>query len=66
MKMKDEILKELWGIKDQLAKENGNDLDKLYGYLVKKEKLSLKKVVNRKSALKNKQSFRVPNVCEGT
>ena len=64
--MIDEILKELWGIKDQLAKENGNDLDKLYGYLVKKEKLSLKKVVNRKSALKNKQSFRVPNVCEGT
>lgn len=41
--MKDKILNELWRIKDQLAEENGNDLNKLYEYLFEKQKLSLKK-----------------------
>ena len=54
--MKDKILKELWRIKDQLAEENGNDLNKLYEYLLEKQKLSPKKTVNREFALKKIQS----------
>ncbi len=50
--MKDKILKELWRIKDQLAEENGNDLNKLYEYLLEKQKLSLKKTVNIEFALR--------------
>ncbi len=51
--MKDPIIQELWKIKDKIAKECGNDVDKLARRLKEKEKsmrlvnLSKTKKVNR-------------------
>ena len=34
--MPDEIIEELWGIKDRIAREHGNDVQKLAAYLQSK------------------------------
>ena len=35
--MPDEIIEELWGIKDSIAREHGNDVRKLAAYLQSKK-----------------------------
>ena len=35
--MRDEIIEELWGIKDSIAREHGNDVRKLSAYLQSKK-----------------------------
>jgi hypothetical protein len=49
-KMPDEILTELWKIRDAIAKEHGNDLDSLVAYLRSKEKLDSQGVVDLHAA----------------
>ncbi|MHA1919586.1 MAG: hypothetical protein ACTSWX_07565 [Promethearchaeota archaeon] len=47
--MVDEILKELWEIKDNIAKEHGNDLDALTTWLKKRSITENRKVINLKT-----------------
>ena len=45
--MKDEVLTELWMIKDSIAKDNNNDVKTLMIYLNEFQKTSGRRVVNR-------------------
>jgi hypothetical protein len=45
--MKDEILTELWMIKDSIAKENNNDVKTLMIHLKEFQETSGRRVVNR-------------------
>ena len=47
--MVDEILKELWEIKDSIAKEHENDLDALTSWLKKRRISQNRKVINLKA-----------------
>ena len=44
--MKNEILEELWKVKDQIAQECGNDIDKLADELRAKEKIEKVPIVD--------------------
>jgi hypothetical protein len=39
MKMADMIIKELWGIKDEIAKEHGYDIDRLVSHFIAKRSI---------------------------
>ena len=45
--MKDEILTELWMIKDSIAEENNNDVSSLMIHLKQVQASSSRKVINR-------------------
>ena len=45
--MKDEVLTELWKIKDSIAKENNHDVGKLMMHLKKVQATSGRKTINR-------------------
>lgn len=47
--MVDDVLKELWEIKDNIAKEHGNDLDALTAWLKKRSITENRKVINLKA-----------------
>ena len=51
--MKDEIIEELWAIKDQIAKECGYDIRVLFERLKEAQKKSKRPVVSRRH-LRNK------------
>ena len=51
--MSDEILRELWAIKDQISKECGHNLRRLFEHLKSLEATSSRPVVNRISEPKN-------------
>jgi hypothetical protein len=51
--MKDEILAELWAIKDGIAKECGYDVKRLFDRLKKSQKKSKHRLVNRTNARGN-------------
>jgi len=55
--MKDEILTELWMIKDSIAKENNHDVNTLMIHLKKVQSLSDRKVMNRY------QNKKMENIC---
>jgi hypothetical protein len=44
--MNDEIMKEIWKNKDEIARENSHDIDKLAKAMKKKEKNSGHKVID--------------------
>ena len=50
--MPDEIIRELWQIKDGIAQEHGYDLDVLVAHLRRDESQSGRSVVDRQSMLK--------------
>ena len=50
--MSDEILRELWAVKDQLSNECGHDLRRLFERLKSIEAASQRPVVDRTSAAK--------------
>lgn len=50
--MVDEILKELWEIKDSIAKEHGNDLDALASFLKTRKIAGSRKVINLRALKK--------------
>ena len=46
LKMSDEIIEELWRIKDSIAREHGYDIEALVAYLQSKEKAEGRRIVN--------------------
>ncbi len=44
--MPDEIIKELWQIKDSIAREHGYDVKKLVAHLRKRERLAGQRIVD--------------------
>ena len=46
LKMSDEIIEELWRIKDSIAREHGYDIEALVAYLQSKEKAEGRQVVD--------------------
>lgn len=50
--MRDQILRELWTVKDRLAEECGHDLRRLFDRLKAVESASTRPVVNRASPIK--------------
>lgn len=44
--MKNEVLEEIWNIKNQIGKENGYDINRLIGKLRRNQKNSTTRVVN--------------------
>ncbi len=50
--MADEVLRELWAVKDQIAKEHGSDLRRLFEHLKSLEAASSAQVVDRSSTSK--------------
>ncbi|MBF0275118.1 MAG: hypothetical protein HQK84_07790 [Nitrospinae bacterium] len=44
--MKDEIIEELWKVKDEIAKEHNYDIDKLVETLREREKTEKRKIVD--------------------
>ncbi|MCX7049406.1 MAG: hypothetical protein NTX50_28465 [Candidatus Sumerlaeota bacterium] len=44
--MSDEIIRELWEIKDSIAREHGYSIDSLIAYLKAKQKIDGRKVVD--------------------
>jgi predicted DNA-binding ribbon-helix-helix protein len=50
--MKNEVLEELWKIKDQIAEENGYDMDKLAAQVKEQERSATAEVVNLSASRK--------------
>lgn len=44
--MSDEIIEELWRIKDEIAREHGYDIESLAAYLQRKERTERRRVVD--------------------
>lgn len=53
LKMTDNIIRELWAIKDGIAKEYGYDIDLLANYLKSKQKAEGQRVIDLRKMKKN-------------
>ncbi len=51
--MKDPIIQELWGIKDRIAKEHGNNIDRLAQRLKEKEKSKRPVILTKSKKVKH-------------
>ncbi len=60
--MTDEILKELWEIKDSIASEHGNDLDSLTAFLKSRKIPGDRKVINLRAIKKMAEQASAPDV----
>ena len=54
--MPDEIIKELWQIKDSIAREHGYDIDALVAYLQAKKRREGQRVVDLRSLKESAES----------
>ena len=48
--MSDEVIEELWRIKDEIAREHGYDIESLAAYLQSKERTERRRVVDLSSS----------------
>ena len=64
-RMADEIIKELWQIKDGIASEHGYDIKAFVAYLRARKHLGEHQVVDLQSAKKNAQQGAAPGNVEG-
>ena len=59
--MADEIIKELWQIKDRIAYEHGYDLDALVVYLRSRKHVGTHQIVDLQSMKKNAEQGATPD-----
>ena len=60
--MPDEIIEELWRIKDEIAREHGYDVESLATYLQSKDRTSERQVVDLQSQRKIAGRGESPNI----
>ena len=51
----DEVLREVWRIKDELSESYGHDIEKLFADIQKKQRLSGRRVVNLQTIEENRK-----------
>ena len=59
--MPDEIIEELWGIKDRIAREHGNDVRKLAAYLQSKKDAKHARMTDLGGGTKERQQRDIEN-----
>ena len=51
----DEVLREVWRIKDELSESYGHDIEKLFADIQKKQRLSGRRIVNLQTIEENRK-----------
>ena len=51
----DEVLREVWRIKDELSESYGHDIEKLFADIQKKQRLSGRRIVNLQTIGENRK-----------